>query len=157
MPVESVPGRRDDLPRRILVCGSRHWDDYATIYKTLQPYIAALPPGADEPTVIHGAARGADRQAAAAASDLGFWVEAHPADWKTHGKAAGPIRNNRMLDTKPDLVIAFKWTGESSGTDHTIAEARKRGIKVEVIHRCGHSCWQVGGETACIYLPEEAL
>jgi hypothetical protein len=37
-----------------------------------------------------------------------------------------------MLDEKPDLVIAY-WNGKSNGTAHTISEARKRGIPVEVI------------------------
>jgi hypothetical protein len=36
-----------------------------------------------------------------------------------------------MLDTKPDLVLAFQRDG-SRGTQHTIDEARKRGIPVEV-------------------------
>jgi hypothetical protein len=34
-------------------------------------------------------------------------VIAMPADWANHGKAAGPIRNRKMLDLKPDLVLAF--------------------------------------------------
>ena len=29
------------------------------------------------------------------------------ADWDRLGPAAGPIRNSRMLEWKPDLVIAF--------------------------------------------------
>jgi hypothetical protein len=44
-------------------------------------------------------------------------------------------RNKRMLDTiKPDMVVAFRSEGKSNGTDHTIKEAHKRGIKVLVIH-----------------------
>lgn len=42
-------------------------------------------------------------------------------------------RNLAMLDEKPDLVIAFQING-SAGTQHTIDQARKRGIPVEV-HR----------------------
>jgi hypothetical protein len=37
-----------------------------------------------------------------------------------------------MLETKPDLVIAFHRDG-STGTAHTIAEATKRDIPVERI------------------------
>jgi hypothetical protein len=36
-----------------------------------------------------------------------------------------------MLDTGPDLVLAFQRNG-SRGTQHTIDEARARGIPVEV-------------------------
>jgi hypothetical protein len=31
-----------------------------------------------------------------------------PANWKVYGRAAGPIRNMKMLlEGKPDLVVAF--------------------------------------------------
>jgi hypothetical protein len=54
-----------------------------------------------------------------------------PADWKTHGRSAGPKRNLMMLDMKPDLVLAF-WDGKSPGTKHLIENARKRGIPVRM-------------------------
>jgi hypothetical protein len=35
-------------------------------------------------------------------------IDVYVAQWKKHGRAAGPIRNQRMLDKgKPDLVVAF--------------------------------------------------
>lgn len=113
-------------PRRILVCGSRYYADAKHIRRVLAEY---LPDDleTDEPTVMHGDCRGADKLAHDAAVDLGFWVEAHPANWKAHGKAAGPIRNRQMLDLRPELVIAF---GNGVGTRHTIAEASTRGIPV---------------------------
>lgn len=116
---------------KILVCGSRDWTDRAAIRDRLLEIIESWPLFADEPTVIHGDARGADKLAAEEATWLGFWVEAHPADWKKYGKAAGPIRNREMLDRKPDLVLAFQRDG-SRGTQDTIDEARKRDIPVEV-------------------------
>lgn len=110
---------------RVLVCGSRDYPRKARIASR----IAMLSPGT---TVIHGAARGPDRIAGAYAESLGFEVEEYPADWERLGKRAGIIRNLDMLDACPDLVIAF-WDGDSAGTKHTITEARKRGIPVEVI------------------------
>lgn len=91
-----------------------------------------LPPNA---TIIHGDAAGADKTAAWLAEDFGFSVEAFPvtdSDWQQYGKRAGILRNLTMLDTEPDLVLAF-WDGKSKGTRHTIEEARKRGIPVEVV------------------------
>jgi hypothetical protein len=39
-----------------------------------------------------------------------------------------------MLNTKPHLVIAFHDDIDNSkGTKHTVTEARKRGIEVEII------------------------
>ena len=50
--------------------------------------------------------RRADRLAAQAAREFGMRTEAHRADWDTHGKAAGPIRNQQMLDAGAQRVIA---------------------------------------------------
>jgi hypothetical protein len=91
--------------------------------------IAELP---DDAVVLHGKARGIDIWADALAWERGLDVEGWAADWATHGKAAGILRSNAMLDSKPDLVLAF-WNGFSKGTLHTITEARKRGIPTEVI------------------------
>lgn len=110
---------------RVLVCGSRDWTDTETIQLTL----SRLPLTAE---VIHGDALGADNLAASYAMLRGHPVRAFPADWRGKGKRAGIIRNLAMLDEKPDLVIAF-WDGKSPGTRHTITEAGRRGIRVEVI------------------------
>ena len=48
--------------------------------------------------LLHGGARGADQAVAAAAHQLGWAVQAIPADWRRHGRGAGPIRNRQLLD-----------------------------------------------------------
>lgn len=115
-------------PFKLLVCGSRDWEDRATIKDALDGLALKYGPL----HVIHGDCRGPDQVAARRAEFLGFTVTAFPADWETHGKAAGPIRNLQMLDEKPDGVLAFQRNG-SRGTQHTIDEARRRGIPVEVV------------------------
>jgi hypothetical protein len=100
------------------------WADYNAVYRRLM----RLPLSS---TVIHGGAKGADAFAGIAAEQLGYDIEVFKADWKQFGKRAGFVRNLTMLNTAPDLVIAF-WDGDSLGTKHTIDEARKRGIEVEV-------------------------
>lgn len=112
---------------KVLVCGDRHWTDGKAIYDRLQ----SLPA---DTTIIEGGARGADRLAAEQAELLGFAVVEIPARWELHGKAAGPLRNSRMLDMQPDLVIAFHSNlSESKGTRNCIGQARDRGIPIEVI------------------------
>jgi len=110
---------------KVLICGSRDWEYGGAVYKRLRD----LPQGS---LVITGAARGADRLADFYARQLGHDTKRFPADWETFGKRAGFIRNVQMLEQEPDLVIAFQKNG-SRGTQHTIDEARKRGIPVEVI------------------------
>lgn len=84
--------------------------------------------------IVSGAAKGADTHAEWAAEELQMDCVIFPADWDRFGRAAGPIRNRQMLDQKPDLVIAFHSDlSKSKGTADTVREAKRRGIKVEVI------------------------
>jgi hypothetical protein len=116
---------------RVLVCGSRDWGDRKTIFYRLEQ----LP---RDTTIIHGAApkkidgieRSADMLADESARLLGLQVEKFPADWSL-GRRAGPERNIQMFNTNPDLVLAFQ-RNRSRGTQHTITEAKKRGIEVEL-------------------------
>jgi hypothetical protein len=52
---------------------------------------------------------------------------AFPADWKRHGKSAGPLRNQEMLDAAPDLVIAFPG---GRGTADMVRRAKSVNVKV---------------------------
>lgn len=113
---------------RVLCCGDRNWWKYSVVKDRL----SELPAGT---VIIQGCCRGADACAAVAGEFLGFNVLDFPADWEHDGKAAGPIRNKRMLlEGKPDLVIAFHHDLASSrGTKDMVRIARMAGIPVEVI------------------------
>jgi len=118
---------------RILVCGDRRWTDYGMIWKEL---VERLP----IELVIHGGARGADALAGRAARELGIPVSEFPAEWSRYGRAAGPIRNRRMLDEgKPDLVLAFhNDINRSLGTRNMVRQAVEAGVPVEVV---GDQLW----------------
>lgn len=45
----------------------------------------------------------------------------YEADWGKHGKAAGPIRNSKMI-ADADALVAF-WDGKSRGTRDCILQA----------------------------------
>lgn len=112
---------------KVLICGDRNWSDA----KRIIDRIGSLPQGT---VIIAGAASGADTIAAEEGRAMHYEVIEFPADWKKHGRAAGPIRNRQMLDQKPDLVIAFHPNlAKSLGTADTVREAKRRGIPVEVI------------------------
>lgn len=113
----------------VVVCGSRNWP--ARHAQKIRRRLVWLP---SNTIVVTGGARGVDNQADYFAGDLGLDRIVFKANWKRHGKQAGPIRNRRMLDTDPVLVIAFRAKGESRGTDDCINEAARRGIPVEVIY-----------------------
>lgn len=112
---------------KVLVCGSRGLrpKDYRDVFDRLLRL-------SSEDEIIHGGARGVDRFAGACAEAFGNRATVFLAEWDRHGKQAGVLRNCRMLDENPDVVLAF-WDGQSRGTKHTIDEATRRGIPVEVL------------------------
>lgn len=81
--------------------------------------------------VVSGRARGVDASGEIAADALGIPVAIFPADWTTHGKAAGPIRNRQMLDYA-DALIAV-WDGKSRGTANMVGIARAKGIPIHEV------------------------
>lgn len=109
---------------RVLVCGGRDFNDPSFIFRHLVGQHARRSITA----VIEGGAPGVDKFARMWAEGQGIEVVTWRADWKTHGKAAGPIRNAEMLRFgKPDLVIAFPG---GKGTANMVAQARAAGVKV---------------------------
>lgn len=89
---------------RILVCGGRAYHDRDWVFNVLDTVHSMY----KVTCVIQGGARGAD--------SLGQrWAEANripcqqfDADWDTHGRAAGFIRNEEMLTKgRPNMVVAF--------------------------------------------------
>jgi UDP-N-acetylmuramoylalanine-D-glutamate ligase len=110
---------------KILVCGGRDYHDWHHALITLNWIHDERGPIS---LVIHGGAKGADALGQEWAKSKGIAVSAYYADWAKHGKAAGPLRNQRMVDeAKPDLVVAFPG---GRGTADMVSRAKKAGISV---------------------------
>jgi hypothetical protein len=110
---------------RVLVCGGRDFRDREAVYNVLDPLRDKM--GA----LMCGGAPGADTLAWDWGWSRNFHCERYFADWKTHGRAAGPLRNQRMIDEgKPDLVIAFPG---GRGTADMIRRAETAGIEVRSV------------------------
>lgn len=115
---------------KVLVTGSRKWRDLEAVKFMLQE----LKPN----ILVHGRARGADACSHFAAEDIGgIEVRPYAADWVKYGTAAGPIRNQLMLDiehqpSEPvDICLAFP-ARDSIGTWDMVTRCLKAGIKVEL-------------------------
>jgi hypothetical protein len=80
--------------------------------------------------VVSGTAAGADQEGERWAEERGLPVNRYPADWKTFGRRAGPLRNKQMSENAEGLVAV--WDGTSRGTLNMIDEARERGLRVFV-------------------------
>ena len=135
---------------RILVCGGRGYGQINVNYtvgqiakykEQLEEFIQALRefsfgvcylrdnffPNDEEVTFVTGMAYGADQLPLYWEYLPNVTVEKYPPKWDEHGKAAGPIRNQQMLDTGVDLVIAFPG---GNGTADMVRRAKKAGIEV---------------------------
>jgi hypothetical protein len=134
---------------RVLVCGSRSYSDANTLHGVLRGLLHEMLMW-DTWKVVHGGAVGADMLAGAWAGDQ---AEAHPAKWDHCGPSCPPFhrrqrrgggdycptaghrRNQEMLDSGVDLVIAFvdKPLEESRGTRDMVERAKGAGVKTIVV------------------------
>ena len=122
------------MSKRVLICGGRAYSNKAQLTFMLDQ----MHKQAKFSCVITGAAHGADALAEDWATRNALDIETYPANWACDGKAAGPIRNLKMLaEGKPDLVIAFPG---GKGTAHMKKIARAHGIQVVEIPKleCAH-------------------
>lgn len=115
---------------KVLVCGSRNWQDREAIGCALK-WLYEI----GYTTVIHGCCQGADTLAGELALELRMCIEEYPAQWGKYGRAAGPIRNKRMLNMgNPDLVIAFhNDMANSRGTKDMVNRAFNADVDCRVI------------------------
>jgi hypothetical protein len=112
---------------RILVTGSRDWDDVAVVMTALRDAANGLP---RDTVLVHGACpTGADALAEKVWLASGRPVERHPADWAGYGRYAGPRRNKQMVDLGADVCLAF-IKGGSAGASGTAKMADDAGIPV---------------------------
>lgn len=149
------PESRSNKPFTVLVCGGRNFSDlrgnwwgfpslserkkqYNFVHETLDrltrenkwPVDNGEYDGFHFPTwkLITGGARGVDSTAIDYAIVNWMPFQEFIADWDNHGRAAGPIRNKKMLDEgRPDVVVAFPG---DKGTANMIKQAKKAGVPV---------------------------
>lgn len=130
-PITELHSVLADLTLPILVTGSRKWplpevvEDalLETWHDATQTYGTGI-------HVIHGACpTGADAHAAAWTRANNIRACPFEADWLSEGRAAGPLRNQRMVDQRPVLCLAF-FTDTSVGTADCVNRALEACIPV---------------------------
>lgn len=110
---------------RILITGSRDWSDVDLLRRVVARMLAVSGPDA---VLVHGGCRGVDVDVAALWCAAGRREEVHPAEWGVHGRAAGPIRNQLMVDLGADMCVALIRDG-SRGASHCADAAEQAGIE----------------------------
>lgn len=122
---------------RVLVCGGRDYRTPAPLFAALYELHMRRP----ITLIIEGGQRTWDEELQIIVGGADYfgeqWAKARrvpcktvKADWRTHGKAAGPIRNAEMLKLGPDLVVAAPG---GRGTADMVRRARAAGIEVREI------------------------
>lgn len=109
---------------RVLVCGGRNYSDSSAVDSILDCAHRTAPIS----LLIAGGASGADSLAVSwARSFRAVPYHIEYAYWSKFGAAAGPMRNQKMLEMNPDVVIAFPG---GKGTSDMIRKAMKKGVPV---------------------------
>jgi hypothetical protein len=117
------------MHQRVLVCGGRDYADRRRVYEVLDAAHAANP----IILLIAGGANGADALAVDWAGSASVKSQVFPADWEKHGRKAGPLRNQQMINEgKPHMVIAFPG---GRGTADMVKRADTAGVPVVRITR----------------------
>lgn len=116
---------------KLIVAGGRDFNDKDRLVKEI--FSLANGELAERAvSIVSGMARGADRMAHTFADVNKVQCYEFPADWDTHGRAAGHIRNREMAEFA-DGLLAF-WDGKSRGTQNMIETMRSMGKPVRVIN-----------------------
>jgi hypothetical protein len=109
---------------RVIVCGGRDYDNFARVCTTLDAVARKHPNGF---VVVQGGAPGADGLARQWCQSRKVECVTYAADWGKHGRAAGPLRNQQMLDAGADGLVAFPG---GRGTADMVKRAENAGVPV---------------------------
>ncbi len=115
----------------LIIAGGRDFNDYDLLCQSLDHLLKNTDKSMI--TVFCGMAKGADNLGMLYADTHGITVKFFPADWDKHGKKAGILRNQEMIDAGATHLVAF-WDQKSKGTADMIARAKRAGIQVRVIN-----------------------
>ena len=108
------------------VTGGRDFKDEAHVWQVLDNIYHSNA----NVNIIVGDARGVDSFAAKWAKKKNVPCFIYYPNWDLHGRSAGPIRNQHMLDHGLDLLLSFKG---GRGTAHMTKITKAKGIEVRMV------------------------
>ena len=116
--------------RRILVVGSRTYNNKRNIAKTIDGYISDIK-GRKNILIISGGAKGVDSIAVEHSKSKEIETKTFEANWTLYDKKAGFIRNTIMGDTCTEAIVF--WDGKSKGTKNMINILERMGKPYKLI------------------------
>ena len=112
----------------IAVVGSRSFGNPDAARAVVEAAVARIAATHPTATIVSGGTPGTDTWAETAARRYGLPCRVIRADWDTHGRIAGHLRNTELVRLATH-VLAF-WDGRSPGTRDTLTKARAAGKPV---------------------------
>ena len=116
---------------RIIICGSRCFNDYVLLRKTMDHLTSNL----DESklVILSGHARGADLLGEKWCFQRLLKYEVYRPEYKNSRDKIAPLLRNQTMVDNADAIVAFH-NGVSTGTADILQRAEKKGLKIKVIH-----------------------
>lgn len=131
-PVDINDLRRNRYDSRIIVAGSRDFNDVGIFRRSLANYLRDVHKDKHIAFISGKAKRGADNLIIDWCELTPFRVFTFEAQWKSAlGKGAGFVRNEEM-GLEGSHLLAY-WDGVSRGTKHMIDFASEKGLDVHIV------------------------
>lgn len=119
---------------KVIVCGSREFEDYELLKKACDYYLAKKFEIGEKIVIVSGGARGADSLGEKYAEEKGLEVQRFPANWEKYGKRAGYLRNKQMAEVSNACIAFFSPYGENKGTKMMVSIARENKLLVREVN-----------------------
>lgn len=111
---------------KVIIAGCREISDYDAVASAIESCNIEID------TVLSGGCRGVDLCGEQWAADHQILIEKYPAEWHLFGRAAGIIRNQKMVDSADALIAIISTKYQGRGTASIIKMANKKGLPVYV-------------------------
>lgn len=115
---------------KLIIAGTRYIKNDAEVFKHLDRLVLEKVLKVDK--VLSGGAKGPDRIGEQWAAREGIPVVVFPAMFGEYGKAAGPMRNEKMAEAGD--ALALFWDGVSPGSLDMLNKMKKRMKKAYVFY-----------------------
>lgn len=117
---------------KVIVAGSRTFDDYALLERKLDNILQNKILEYDI-EIVEGDAKGADKAGGLYADRKGYKKTVMPADWNSYGRSAGHRRNEEMARYAIGGGCVVFWDGISRGSKNMIEMAKKYKLKLLIV------------------------
>ena len=126
----NAKGRRPKAKMKLAIVGSRNYHNYEEFKQNILNILTVDNLSIGE--IISGGASGADKLAERFAAEYQIPIKVFKPEWKKYGKAAGPLRNQQIIE-ECTHVIAFPSV-QGKGTQDSIRKAQLLGKPIKIIY-----------------------